>query len=178
MFNGLPETSNEIKKYTQSSNKLTDWRVADANPNKKISKALASEISPNITFTQQYSQNKLPVAAPNQRFLNSISHENDISPLSELARGVSDIATIQYDKIEQQKVVDKQRSIIVCKSLVLKLSNSMPSSMDLFVQNLSSMQSYILRSNKQCIRYWMLTPEWNQVMCNLLTADVLSLASD
>ena len=142
MQNTLPTISNHY--LSRTSNAYTEWKPAESYPDPRKYE--------NIEVPVQYAENKVPVAAPNERMVEwSYVNELEVSPLCEAERGIVEKPVIQFAK------VDSKRNVVSTHHeyenfLVLKMVNTLPTSMDLFVQNRSNMSSCIVESEKQCLK--------------------------
>lgn len=142
MQNTLPPLS--TKYLSRTSNNYTEWKPEASVP--------APHQYDEVEAPIRYAENKVPVAAPNDRLVEwSYVNELEISPLSEAERGVADKPIVAFAKVDSKRNVVSDHHEFE-NFLVLKMVNTLPTSMDLFVQNKSNMSSCIVDSNKQCLR--------------------------
>lgn len=150
MRNTLPEAS--TSKYVR--NRFSDWNVKDADPKcGRISSSLIPEFSEAPNTTTQFRINKPPTSEPNHRLNQTVLSEDFSSPLCELNRGSADQIAIRYKVTAQSEVKQQNESNCVNERfLVLKLTSSLTSGMDLFVQAQSLMRSHTVDPYGQCLR--------------------------
>jgi hypothetical protein len=157
MINILP-TFKSIKKIEEKRKKDSEWNFENANPaTARISKMLEEIITKTQTdySTPVYSENILPVSEPNVRHVNR--------------KTLADLDTTLLCKSERDIIVEKQISYNVSSAVVnkthrnsvsnlknvlaLRLVNSLPTAIDLFIQKDTSIQNSFIYPNDITLRY-------------------------
>ncbi len=152
MNNLLPNIKKKITHPPEDKN--LSWRPADADPKTgKISSFLESEFTKVSTVKLIYGQNVLPMRPPNERFVEeNIFMEKDESPLRAALRETRDLPKLHYIPPPSltRKTILKDTSSGNC--LILKMINTLPMCMDLFVQKKLTISTTTVFPMRQSIR--------------------------
>lgn len=154
MNNLLPSIKKKITHPPEDKN--LSWRPADAHPRTgKVSSFLESEFTRVSTIKTVYGQNVLPMRPPNERFIeaNIFVEKEEESPLKSALRDTADRPRLLYIPPPSltRKTVLKDISSGNC--LILKMINTLPMCMDLFVQKKLTISTTTVFPMRQSVRY-------------------------
>lgn len=157
MLNLLPDIKKSISNSTNKGLNES-WSVKNAHPKTgKISQYLRSEFTEEIQYIKpKYQVNTNPIKEPNERHVVKYFNEdqNHKSPLNSEECGIADVPQIIFSppKSLTHKTIDYDSGINNC--LIVKLINSLPLCMELFVQKKSNITNFTVYPNFQSIRYF------------------------
>lgn len=152
MNNLLPVIKPTITHRAEDKN--LSWRPADAHPKTgKVPYFLESEFTKKSTIKVLYGQNVLPTKPPNEKYIESNLFPHDESPLKAALSEVPDRPRVVFVPPPSltRKTIIKDMSNGNC--LMLKMINTLPLCMDLFVQKKLTMLTTTVLPMRQCIRY-------------------------
>lgn len=156
MINILPSIKKTITNRTEHESSY--WKPADAHPTTgKISYVLQAEISAeeiNEKNKSQYTENILPIQEPNARYIHQNILNNLEYPLSAEERGIPEDPELSF--LPPITVFRRNLSTnnnVSNEHLVLKVSNTLSMSMDLFVQKKLTIYSIPIFPGRQTVRY-------------------------
>lgn len=152
MNNLLPSIKNTITQRPEDKN--LSWRPADAHPKTgRVSTFLESEFTKETTIKVIYGQNILPSLPPNEKHVKKSLYPSDESPLKAALSEVPDRPRLVFVPPPSltRKTILKDLSNGNC--LLLKMVNTLPLCMDLFVQKKLTISTTTVHPFRQCIRY-------------------------
>ena len=156
MLNLLPNIKKSISDREESKN--DGWRPADAHPiHGKVSHFLESEFTKNSSAKVVYGQNILPMKEPNDKHRENGRFVAEDDTLKEALCEIVDEIKVSFVPRPSltKKLVLKDHSSGNC--LVVKVINTSPLGLDLFIQKKTSISNFTVQPMKQCVRYGLLT---------------------
>jgi hypothetical protein len=151
MDNLLPSIKSAIAQRPED--KTLSWRPADAHPKTgRVSTFLESEFTKETTIKVVYGQNVLPSLPPNEKHVEKSLFPTDESPLRSALREIPDRPKLVFVPPPSltRKTVLKDLSNGNC--LMLKMINTLPMTMDLFVQKKLTISNTTVYPMRQCVR--------------------------
>lgn len=152
MNNLLPTIKKTITHRAEDKNQ--SWRPADAHPiTGKVSYFLESEFTKESTIKITYGQNVLPMKPPNEKHADlALYTQKDMSPLKSAMQDVMDITKVIFIPPPSltRKTIIKDTSCGNC--LILRMINTLPMCMDLFVQKKLTISTTTVLPMRQCKR--------------------------
>lgn len=138
----------------RADDKILSWRPDDAHPKTgKVSLFLESVFTKETTIKIIYGQNVLPSLPPNEKHIEKSIIPSDESPLKAALSEVADRPRLVFVPPPSltRKTIIKDMSNGNC--LMMKMINTLPICMDLFVQKKLAISTTTVCPMRQCIRY-------------------------
>lgn len=153
MHNLLPTIKKTITHRADDKNQ--SWRPDDAHPvTGKVSYFLESEFTKKSTIKITYGQNVLPMKPPNEKHADAALYmPKDMSPLKSAMMDFQEASRLIYIPPPSltRKTVIKDTSSGNC--LILRMINTLPMCMDLFVQKKLTISTTTVIPMRQCTRF-------------------------
>jgi hypothetical protein len=137
----------------RADDKILSWRPDDAHPKTgKVSLFLESVFTKETTIKIIYGQNVLPSLPPNEKHIENSIIPSDESPLKAALSEVADRPRLVFVPPPSltRKTIIKDMSNGNC--LMMKMINTLPICMDLFVQKKLAISTTTVCPMRQCIR--------------------------